>query len=414
MRKDRWLAYFWLLAWVCHAAPGLSAGVALPPELPDHGLALDADRGGVLGDRGTRASGSRWAGSVLIWDHSATLETVGLGADIQSRNPTYEMSFRAIPSATLLDHPERVVRLRADLALIREFTNSDTTSERGEWTLTDAELWLSWSENLRRTARSSTDWVLRGPAFRLPTSHASFSSGKILGIGVGTGVDHRLRFGPNPTRLTVRPNLGYMYQLVRANVPTNDSIDRVRLAPAGRSLPSDQLSGTAMPQHEVTASLRADAELRENIAVADFAFGLELGMRYARRYALADQEMICGVVDTGCVAVERAASATRWGVAALFAVDGSVSLHPAVSVNLAYANLSAQLGTDGKRRSILYGPDARLSLGVTLDLDAVHRAFAGGGTAGRKSAVRPPDRSSTKSPLAVPPTTGSPAHSGWD
>lgn len=355
----------------------LPSGGAPPAALSDPGAAR-ADAGiSTPRDDSGRDSGSAWQGSVFIWDNSASLETVGLGRDVQSRNPTYEMSFRIAPRYTLFDDPRRTIGLHADVALIREFTNSDRTTRRGEWTLTDTELWLRFSETLRRNAGSRTEWVLRAPSLRLPTSNASLSNGTILGVGAGVGLDQRVILAgeraPILARALLRPRLGYMYQFVLANVPTNDSIERVRLTPAGRSLPSDQLSGTAFPEHEISASVSAETDV-----LADFGLILEVGMRYARRYALADRERVCGVVDTGCISVGTSVEAPRWGVATLFAIEASYFLVPALSLGLGYANLSGQLGADGQRGSVFYGPDARISLSATLNLDAAYGTLFGG------------------------------------
>lgn len=332
-----------------------------------------------------------WHDSILIWDHSATAETVGLGQDVQSRNPTYEMTFRFAPRYYLHDAEHRDLSLRADVSLIREFTDSDTTTERGEWTFTDAELWLLLSEQIHQTPSSETDFVLRAPSVRLPTSYASFSNGRLVGLGGGIGLDHRQTLAGKDavffSATLLRPRVGYTYQFVRTTVPTNDAIDRVRLTPSGRSLPSDQLSGTAFPQHELNLSLRTETDL-----VGRFGLITDVGLRYARRYALSGGEEICGVVDTGCVAVPTSSDAPRWGVSTLFAVEVAYLLTESVILSLGYSNLSGQLGADGQRRSIFYSPDARISLSATLVLDEVYRAFQGAPTsrAARLNSASPP------------------------
>jgi hypothetical protein len=347
---------------------------ARAPQAPDSRASTDA--GGQPPEKLDRRANVPWHDSVFIWDHSATAETVGIGSDVQSRNPTYEMSFRIAPRYYLLDVERRDLSVRGDLALIREFTDSDTTTRRGEWTFTDAELWLLLNETLYEAPGTKTDFVLRAPSLRLPSSKGSVANGKLLGLGVGVGVDQRVPLAGDRAPLfsgtLLRPRLGYTYQFVRATVPTSDEIDRVRLTPAGRSLPSDQLSGTAFPQHELNASFRAETDVFEN-----FGLVTEVGVRYARRYALAGEERICGVIDTGCVAVESSSDAPRWNVATVFAIEASYLLFEGLILSAGYVNLSGQLGADGQRRSIFYSPDARLSVSATVVLDGIHGALTG-------------------------------------
>src|SRR5262245_12881100 len=48
---------------------------------------------------------SAWRGSTLSWNNSATTETLGVGQDVQSENPTYEMAFGLSPRYTFWDAP---------------------------------------------------------------------------------------------------------------------------------------------------------------------------------------------------------------------------------------------------------------------------------------------------------------------
>ena len=115
-----------------------------------------------------------WHDSMFIWDHSVTTQTLGIGRDYQSRNPTYEMMFRLAPRYYFFDDAQQSLSARADLRLVREFTNSDTTTERGEWTFVDTEVWLAYVRALSTRKGAKTDFMLRLPSLLLPTSKTSF------------------------------------------------------------------------------------------------------------------------------------------------------------------------------------------------------------------------------------------------
>lgn len=310
----------------------------------------------------------KWHDTRFIWDHSATTQTLGIGSDVQSRNPTYEMSFRILPRFYLWERPGSNLSVRGDIQLIREFTNSDVTTRRGEWTFTDGELSLLLIETLRDDPRTMTNLVVRAPWVRLPTSKASYRSGRLVSTGLSVGLDQALPFREDPgplSMLLLRPRFAYLYHFSRTTVPTNDEIDRVRLMPGGTSLPSDQLSGTAFPEHELALALRAETEV-----IKDLGFAVDLGMRYARRHALSETE-ICGVVVTGCVRVKPSEDAPRWGVATLFSAGFSYGLGHGFELYTSYSNFTGQLGANGQRRNFFYSPDARVSLSLGIVLDEI-------------------------------------------
>lgn len=312
--------------------------------------------------------------SALIWDHSVTTQTLGLGADYQSRSPTYEMTFRLVPRYYLIDEAKRSLSVRADVRLVREFTNSDTTTARGEWDFADSELSLLGAETVRSTAESRTQLVLRAPILTFPTSKASALGGRILGLGAGIGLDQYVSLrGESASVLSgllVRPRVNYGYQFVDTVVATNERIERVRLDSDGRTAPSDQLSGAAFTQHQLNLSVRADVEVTQELT-----FVSEFGMRYGYRYAQREAVALC--LATGCADVPARADATRWGVSTLFAVSLDYELNNTFGLSAGYANLAPQLGADGRRRSVFYSPDARAFLALSVALDSVYRTVRG-------------------------------------
>jgi hypothetical protein len=315
-------------------------------------------------------------GSTLFWDNAASVDTLGVGQDYQSGNPVYEMAFGFRPRYYFRDVEAESLSVRGDIALLREFTDSDSTTERGEWTFTDAEVWLAYVRRVNDSPGATTDLILRAPQLILPTSKVSASNGKILGLGLGGGVEQQVPLrGEDSSFLSkaaLRVNARYVYQFVSSTVPTSDDIDRVRLGPDGRSLPSDQLSGSAFTQHQGAISVQADLGL-----VRDLTLSTEFGMRYAYRRALDERVEVCNVVATGCAEVETREDATRYGVSTLFNVELGYDLTKQLSLALGYSNLTQQLGADGQRRQPFYSHDARGYFTVTLALDELYLAARG-------------------------------------
>lgn len=358
-----------------NAAPGAAAeGIAreTPAQPVDSGPAA-AVPSPEEEDEGPKVV---FRGSTLYWDHSATVQTLGVGSDYQSRNPTYEMSFGFRPRYYFRDVDGESLSVRGDVALVREFTNSDATTSEGEWTLSDAELWLTYVRTLNATPGQTTDLIVRAPQLVLPTSRVSSSNGRILGLGAGLGIEQAFPLrGKREFFLAgarARANARYRYQFTSSVVPTNDEIDRVRLGPDGRSVPGDQLSGSAFPDHELSGDVSLEPELLPHLSLLT-----QLGLRYAHRRKLDEQVDICGVVITGCTSVETREDAASYGIASFFTVELAYELRDELSLSLGYTNLASQLGADGQRRQPFYSRDARGYLTLTVALDALYLSASG-------------------------------------
>lgn len=363
------LAATFLLTVAVSAQP---AGAAVSMgEGPDADTGTAALRGGP--EEGPRVP---FRASTFYWDHSATTHTLGLGSDYQSRNPTYEMAFGFRPRWYFVDRRGESLSARADVALVRELTNSDVTTRVGEWTFTDAELWLAYVRTLNATPGSTTDLIVRAPQLVLPTSRVSASNGRILAVGAGLGVEQAVPLRGEGSGVfpgaRLRADAGYRYHFTSSVVPTNDELGRVRLGPGGRSLPGDQLSGSAFPDHELVARLGVEPEI-----VRDLSLLAEIGARYAHRRALAEHVEVCGVIATGCATVDTDDDASRYGVSTLFTVELGYELMPELLLSVGYTNLAPQLGAAGRRRQPFYSQDARAYLTLTVALDELYVTAAG-------------------------------------
>jgi hypothetical protein len=324
-------------------------------------------------------------GSTFYWDHSATAQTLGVGGDYQSRNPNYEMAFGLRPRYYFFDTERESLSARGDIALVREFTNSDATTREGEWTFTDTELWLAYVRTLNDTPDQTTSLIVRAPQLVLPTSKVSSANGKILGLGFGLGVEQAVPLRGRGSRFLssarARANARYRYQFASSVVPTNEGIERVRLGPDGRSLPGDQLSGSAFADHEISGDLSVEPEILPGLTLL-----AEFGLRYAHRRALHERVDVCGVVSTGCAQVETRDDASRYGIASVFTVELGYEVRDELGLALGYTNLAPQLGADGQRRQPFYSQDARGYVTATLALDELYLTAAGR-RSGRKAAA---------------------------
>lgn len=298
--------------------------------------------------------------SIFSWDHTVTAATLGVGDTPQSYNPTYTMGFVARTRYYLHDDTRRGrhFSLRLDGGLYREFTNSDVTTQRGEWAFSDTELGGVYAHRIQgQTNTDGTLAELRPLTLTLPTSKASWDSGRYFAPGVLVGITKitPLLSGRAPFDVTsmVRFAVGYKRWFARATVPTSPSLERVRLTPDGRTLPGDALSGASLVRDQLDFSASLRLALGSNVY-----WSLNGAISPAWKYSVQEDVALCGVVLTGCTDVKVAENDSRYLVRTQLSTEVSVRVAKTFSVELGYGNVANQLGADGRRRSFFYSPEA--------------------------------------------------------
>lgn len=300
--------------------------------------------------------------SVFSWEHHASTETLGVGDDPQTSNPTYTMGFAAKTRYYLLDRPGRLFSVRLDAGLYREFTNSDATTQRGEWSFVDTNLALVYGH--RFLGPSDTDGTLlelRPLTVSLPTAKNSYESGRYFAAGALVGINNIRPIFDGKVLSLVRLAAAYERWFARATVPTSTALNRVRLTTEGRSVSGDQLSGSSLVRDQLTFSSRFRFDFGDAVVwTTDFAFAP------AWKYNLQDDVQLCGVVSTGCTTVDVSEDDSRYLVSTQFNTEVSIRLAPSLSVELGYGNSSNQLGQDGRRRSVFYSPAAEFLVSLSF------------------------------------------------
>ena len=312
-----------------------------------------------------------WHDTYFYWDNAVTTSTLGIGQAYQSRDPVYELTLGLRPRYYLLDDPDKSISLRADLGVVSERTNSDTTTAQGEWSATDFELYGAFAYELRRSAEDITELSFRLPRVTLPTSRISYDSGKILGLGTRVALREDValegrseKFFPN---LELFAKVEYDHQFTKAETPTNSGLERIRLDPDGHSVVSDQLSGATFARDAVDFGVAASLHVHQ-----DVLWTTSLDIRPGWKYPIQHNVPICGVVLTGCAEPTGVADPQTRSVLTYFTSAVLVTLNDVFGLSFGYANLTAQLGPDGRRRSVLYSPDARFYATLSIGLDHLY------------------------------------------
>jgi len=336
---------------------------------------LPAGRTGAPGVEPTKLP---WHDTYLYWDHALSTTTLGVGQDYQSRNPVYQMTIGLRPRYYFVEQDRLSISARADLGLVTERTNSDTTTRQGEWSATDFELYGALSYKLRESKTDLTELGVRLPRVTLPTSKISYDSGKLLGLGVRVGLredvvleGREAAFFPN-VELNVKAEYGYLF--TSSQVPTNAGLERIRLDPEGRSIVSDQLSGATLARHAAALGAAALLHVSQNLLWTT-AFELRPAWKYPVDHGVA----VCGVVLTGCTTASGISDPQTRSVLTYFQTELWLTLTDTLGLSLGYANLTAQLSPSGRRRGVFYSPDASFYATLNVGLDHLYSDLSRGG-----------------------------------
>jgi hypothetical protein len=314
-----------------------------------------------------------WRETYFLFQQRATTQTVGLGDDYQSRNAYYDWFFYLRPRLYVWEREASTLSLRAQVALLREFTDSDATTTRGELELQDSGLSVVPEHVFYADGDYETRLTLSLPRLELPTSKPSRDAGKIMQLGVRALFTQAfaLRAGEDVfPRGHAGVRLGYAYDLWRANVGENSDLRRVRLDLAGRSVTNSQIGGAAASDHRGLIHGVVGTDIYRDLV----GFELEAGIDPWSRYPLSDSQ-VCNV-STGCVSAASVEDPQRYAVITFLDVNvNAMAVRDVLRVALGYENITSQIGADGRRRSAFWSPDAKFYLTLELRVDGLYQAL---------------------------------------
>ncbi len=314
-----------------------------------------------------------WRETYFLFQQRASTQTLGVGGDYLSRNAYYDWFFYLRPRLYVWENERSTLSLRAQVALLREFTDSDATTTRGELELQDSALSLVPEHVFHAEGEYETRLTLSLPRLELPTSKPSRDAGKIMQLGVRALFTQAfaLRAGEDAfPRGHAGVRLGYAYELWSANVGENSDLRRVRLDLAGRSVTNNQLGGAAASDHRGLIHGIVGGDIFRDLV----SFELEAGIDPWSRYALSDAP-VCNV-STGCVRASSVADPQRYAVTTF--LDANVSataVRDVLRVAVGYENITGQIGLDGQRRSAFWSPDSKFYLTLELRVDGLYQAI---------------------------------------
>ncbi len=335
-----------------------------------------------------------WRGTSLGWNNTTTTDTVGVGQDRQSRNPTYDMTFTLNPNYFLYSDDDQGVSARASIGTFREFTNSDSATRRGEWSATDFSLTAAYSRTLYKDGDFATKLGANAPNFSFPTSRASHNNGKILGLGVGLSLGQSLPLlgseSPVIQTFTVTGNVGYRHTLTDATTPVDGNLNRFRQVGTDVNVASDQLSSAALARHTVPIGVTGTVGLADKVS-----WSTTFGFNQVFKYTFSNDISPCELPNVNLcppgTEIDRVEDPQNHSVITSFTTAVAVNVLPQATVSLGYTNASLQLEPNGQRGEFFSGPSSVFFLNVTASLDKIYTTIRDAGDS--ETAKKPASKS---------------------
>jgi hypothetical protein len=315
---------------------------------------------------------SRWRGSILLFDQSMTTQTIGVGGDYQSSDPTYEWWVAFKPKYTPLERENDSISLNLWMNLYLELTNSDTTTEYHELLLGPTYLWATYGRTLR-AVRGYTTAATIGPRIALPTDKAAYDISELFELGALGGLSQTfpLRGEDARTLRGARLAVGAIYghPFDRYTAPVNGDLHQLRVNVADIPIIDDQIAGEMNVKNALSVSIVGELQILRRLNLS-LAYVLVNQWRYP---TTGTQVSSPPTGPTGPISIP---DPTTYTVKTWLTSTATYDLSDELAVGVGYYNLTNQLAPDGTRRSPLWSPSARFFLTLTSNLDAVARRVA--------------------------------------
>lgn len=361
--------------------PGASGGasLSLTPTSAQVSTTPGADK--KVEEQGASAKEEKeeklpWRGTRFTFGQETTTQTVGIGADYQSRNPLYEIAFALEPRYYVLDRGDHTININARLSLSQELTNSDSTTREREVEFQNTTVNAAWSWTVYQNDDGWRTRINGGPRVVFPTAKTSWRSGLRLqlGLGVGAGQGFPLA-GKDSTWFPsgdARVSMYYLKGIQTSQVGENADFERDVQGVDGLSLRSNQISATARASHQLTIALNGDVDVLESLHLG---LGYTWIMRWA--YTFGPVNVASTGVSGSSYPAQQLEDATNFRVVPWFMANLDYDLLPEVGLGIGYYNQTSAIGEDGRRRNSLWSPDARFFLDITANLDEIYLTAAG-------------------------------------
>jgi hypothetical protein len=317
--------------------------------------------------------------SIFIFDQSMTTQTARLENAEQSFVPFYGLWLSLRPRWNFNDH----FRVQARFDYYKEFTNSQSTTDRYEDVFGDIWTDAVYSRPLAETGRWKNTKVSLGARVIWPTSKISIAQGTFLTFGPMAAVRQKfpIRGDDAPWLNSARAgvSLTYLYAMTRDTTAATSSLSYPTQDLEGRPLFSGQLTGQTLAEHTLYAIFDTGLQITPKL-------GLTVDWILVNQWHYTPSKTAAPAVCQGpCPPVGNLTPDNQFTQLGWFLTSLDYELFPELSLGLGYYNLANTIGPNGQANSIfgggennlLWSPDARVFFDITANLDKIYEDVTG-------------------------------------
>jgi hypothetical protein len=317
-------------------------------------------------------------GSIFIFDQSATTQTLHLGLEgPQSYVPYYAWWLSLRPRWWFNDE----WRVQGRVDYYKEFTNAENTTYRDEDVFGDLWTDLIYQKDLAIAGPWKNTRFSGGLRAQWPTSKASQANGIYVNAGAAAEIKQKIPLNGDVAPFfdwaSVRLSLSYWHPFSNSITATDyQSFGYLRQDLDEHSFESTQISGQTLPAHTLWAAVAGEAKLTPRL-------DLSLNVIFVNQWHYTPTNAAV-LTATGPVTVSHA-NDQQFTQLVWTLLVADYEIMDEFSLGVGYYNLANVIASDGTVRSVfgggednlLWSPDARLFLDVTLNLDRLFEDASG-------------------------------------
>lgn len=314
-----------------------------------------------------------WHGTTFLWSQYANTQAVGLGGDYQSSNPLYAWWLVLSPRYYLHEDDKQAFVLRARLDLTLEMTNSDSTTRQYEPEFGNIWLLALYSRTLFENESGWRTRVTTGPRVLVPTAKPAWRSGTRLMPGWQLSLAQSVPLAGKGKKWFSGVDVGglaaYAKYINNSTTAYNEDVSRERMDTEGRVFVSHSLTGSPMTNHMLMTAATLDIHIHELASLSIMQYWI-----MSWKHDLPENQQV--QTSTGTTNVQSTNDPQKFQVLTWFYPILDIDVAEEVSLGFGYYNLANQIGPDGKRRNLLWSPDAVVLFDITANLDAIYTDIA--------------------------------------
>lgn len=317
-------------------------------------------------------------------------ETIGVGRDYQSRNPSTEMWLSFRPRLNLYgsggiwgeDDSKNRLNINGRIDATKEFANDDSSTQYRQWLLGDTWINLTYSRSLVKRNGWATSLQL-GPRALLPTSLSSQANGVYSALGGGVGLLQMIPLNRGSDWFASARVLGsvyYTHAFSEYTTPTmnNDLAQkhpRMTAASSGMATFGNQMSSRLLAKHQMMSVIDTGLQITPKL-------GLTVDTIFIQRWSYRPTEIGGLQIANARLTEDDLKSASKdpqnYGMSIYFLASVDYQLTNELNLSATYYSYANTIGPSGQRQSMFYAPESsRFSLTATVGLDALYERFLG-------------------------------------